>query len=301
MDKVPGPTEPTASVQGRFGKWVPPDGEIGIVRPRVVTYRRGEPRVMPTSREVPRHTQGEGAQHEVEAWMVNPDDLDDDCIRAAMTELSLDERQSINRLWFPRDRRLKIVSRVLRRRAIARHLPTTGQAKIVFSVGLFGKPEILSTAVDPPPRFNCTHTSGLVMCVTSRLLSVGIDVELVRSRLPFKSATGVLSAAEQESLDALPTNLQSPYFFRLWTLKESVAKASGCGLSTTLEESSFANLDDVGQVPAWNACLIGNEAARLASWYPTPSHCASLCVLAPTVATTVTIKVRWDDLREPIG
>lgn len=88
-------------------------------------------------------------------------------------------------------------------------------------------------------HFNISHCGGLAVCAFAAG-EVGADVEKpapFSQRLPGK----VLTADEREFLDCWGTDegKRQELFFRLWTLKESLIKHSGEGLSRPLDSFSF--------------------------------------------------------------
>jgi 4'-phosphopantetheinyl transferase len=100
------------------------------------------------------------------------------------------------------------------------------------------KPGLAGPAGDV--RFNLTHSEGLALLAVARALELGVDMERVRP-MP-----GALSLAQRFFAPEEISDLQSvwgtpdgePAFFRCWTRKEAVLKASGAGLRFPL--SAFA-------------------------------------------------------------
>jgi phosphopantetheinyl transferase len=80
--------------------------------------------------------------------------------------------------------------------------------------------------------FNLSHTDDRVLVAAGRVRHIGVDCEKLRL------VANVLEVAEEclapEELDwlrAVPANGQSEAFLRIWTRKEAVTKALGCGVS----------------------------------------------------------------------
>lgn len=92
----------------------------------------------------------------------------------------------------------------------------------------FGRP-FLSSEID----FNISHSGEYAVCAISDKGRVGIDVEAVRplNLLHFQS---YLTDEEWRAI----TKSRAPYntFYHYWTIKESVIKADGKGLSTPLSD-----------------------------------------------------------------
>lgn len=99
------------------------------------------------------------------------------------------------------------------------------------------KPVCLS---DPGLCFSLSHCEGLVACVVADG-PVGVDCESPRAFLR-GVAERVCSPAELEEILAAADSEEA--FCRHWTLKESLAKAVGTGLSLSLRRAAFFLADD---------------------------------------------------------
>lgn len=91
----------------------------------------------------------------------------------------------------------------------------------------YGKPYI-----DQHIFFNLSHSGRYVMCVF-HTEEAGIDIEEI---LPtdIHDFNSFFSEQEKKHIHSAPQPLKA--FFRLWTIKESVIKAEGKGLSIPLQE-----------------------------------------------------------------
>ncbi|MFL6674351.1 MAG: 4'-phosphopantetheinyl transferase family protein [Massilia sp.] len=180
------------------------------------------------------------ADNQVHLWLADPD-------QASLGELEARcypllgglERDKYRSFHFDKDRRLYLAAHALTRLVLARYtrLAPTG---IEFVHGPNGKPR----AQLPPPhtaiRHNLSHTEGLVGCVLARR-ECGLDIEALRP-LPALDAIAaqLCSAGELAQLAALGGAARERHFFRLWTLKEAYAKATGQGIGAGLRQVSFA-------------------------------------------------------------
>jgi len=88
-----------------------------------------------------------------------------------------------------------------------------------------GKPRL---RCHPGIHFNLSHSGPWVACAVHRG-PVGLDVEEVRDRNPLP-AERVLAPAELRRFAQLRPPAARAFFYRLWTLKESLLKAMGSGL-----------------------------------------------------------------------
>ncbi len=118
-------------------------------------------------------------------------------------------------------------------RACLRHVLSlyTGlpPSDLTFTTNACGKPSLANT---PSPAFNLTHSGGLGLIAVYAGTTVGVDIEHSRRKDKLAGiAARVFSQSELATLQSLPTESQPTAFYRLWTIKEAVLKAAGCGFS----------------------------------------------------------------------
>ena len=91
-----------------------------------------------------------------------------------------------------------------------------------------------------PIFFNLSHADNRMVIAVSSIRDLGIDIESMHKKRAFlKIANRYFAPDEIKSLNNLSTPLQASRFFELWTLKESVLKACGFGLSGNLSRARF--------------------------------------------------------------
>ena len=168
---------------------------------------------------------------EVHIWQVELDRL---ALHNEQTPaLSAEEQRRAERLYFERDRQRFVGRRVALRMILAEYLDMRpSQVQIV--VGANGKPFVAAGRADI--RFSCSHSSGLALVAISFGTDVGVDVERVRA-MPELDEMARLSFAEDEwrELQRMTGSARQRQFFRLWTAKEAVLKATGDGLRRQLD------------------------------------------------------------------
>jgi 4'-phosphopantetheinyl transferase len=199
--------------------------------------------------------------------------------------LSDDERGKAARFVFDDDRALFVTAHALLRHSLWR---ATGRTDWQFKVNGFGKPEIVETDGRPAVRFNISHSGALAVCSLSPRFEVGVDVEEVDESLSFEEiATTQFTPHERALLAACSGAARAHAFFRLWTLKEALAKGLGLGLSLGMNRYSFdldppslAVMADTDEAPA-----VHIEQRLLTS-----SYWASLAVLRPP---GIPLAVEW--------
>lgn len=220
---------------------------------------------------------------------------DSDLLAAYRALLSPEELARMNRFVFERDRLRHLVSRALVRVVLGRALGVAPQA-LVFGEGPQGKPTLLG-ADGTPVRglsFNLAHTSDMAVLAVMdtsadpdapERMDVGVDVETTERPAPLEVASHQFAPTEVQGLHALAAgDAQHERFWTLWTLKESLIKATGLGLSTPLARFGFLlDGDGIGL-----HCEPGTaEAAQpwwFGVWRPSARHMAALCVALPSPA-----------------
>jgi 4'-phosphopantetheinyl transferase len=105
--------------------------------------------------------------------------------------------------------------------------------------GTLGKP---SLAEHPDIHYNLSHADGITGCYIGKN-ECGIDVEGVRAYRP-KVMKRAFSETETALVENAPEAERDMIFFRLWTLKESYAKAIGIGVSYPLNTVEFSFRDN---------------------------------------------------------
>ncbi|KRF09962.1 hypothetical protein ASG93_18665 [Paenibacillus sp. Soil787] len=140
--------------------------------------------------------------------------------------------------------------------------------QIRFGMNAYGKPHLDGT---DSVYFNVSHSGDWVVCAIDSD-AVGIDVEKIHS-MDMQIALQFFSAAEYEQLMTLPSSHRLAYFFDIWTLKESLIKADGRGLSLALDSFSIHKQGSDIQL------IAGDEIAKyhFKQYEIDPSYKLSLC------------------------
>jgi 4'-phosphopantetheinyl transferase len=170
----------------------------------------------------------------IQVWVVCLSDHTCEAWRPLLTD---SEWAKAMRFRMPADQRRCAVTRGVLKALLSRYLdlPAT---EIVFTENQFGKPAIASQAL----QFNVSHSGDYCVLAFAQESPLGVDVEQIRSqRVVDELAQRVLSPAEYARFMALPDADRKQTFFEIWTLKESVLKGIGSGLSVAPEclEISF--------------------------------------------------------------
>ena len=171
-------------------------------------------------------------------------------LEAAADLLDEEEREKAARFKFDHHRRSYIASHDGLRRILANYVDEDPRA-LRFEAGEHGKPSLVGHDL----HFNLSHSYDYALVAVAGE-EVGVDIERIGpvDDLP-RLAQKSFSAAEIETLEALPAAQRNEGFFTCWTRKEAVIKALGEGLSHPLDafDVAFAPGEDA-RVLAFRGC-----------------------------------------------
>jgi 4'-phosphopantetheinyl transferase len=210
-------------------------------------------------------------------WL--PLDVDDTRLAELCGLLSADEAERASRFAFPELRSRFVAGRGQLREALA---AATGRDArgLVFIEGQNGKPALESGDVE----FNLSHSGGAgVVAISPAGCAVGVDIECIARK------TNIAGIAERffpredfEEIHALPEDDARRAFFRHWTTREAVMKATGLGMQLSPqrihvrfdggEGSARVEPRELDAFPShWHLTLLrddGEIAATLATPHP---------------------------------
>lgn len=212
---------------------------------------------------------------EVLVWMVQTDVIrvDDDVLDEV---LSPGELSRAGALVHPEDRRRWKLARYWLRALLARRLGTRPSA-LRFGSGHHGKPHLLNAT--RPLHFNASHSAGWLAVALCWTGEVGIDLEVVRPDFPsMEVAEEFFTPAERRQLRAAAEAWRQETFFRLWTAKEALMKATGLGVALPPEQIDV-RVDGRPGYASHPEFLLREES-------PSPGVRCALAVEAPAVAVT---------------
>ncbi|MDB5098781.1 MAG: phosphopantetheinyl transferase [Cyanobacteria bacterium RYN_339] len=138
--------------------------------------------------------------------------------------LAPEEEARRDRFVFPVHRHRFARGRGLLRQVLARELAIAPEA-VAFTYNAYGRPTVEGLA------FNVSHAENQLMIAVAAH-NLGVDIEAVRLLDDQRGvARTAFSAAELDAWLALSENERPQAFYRLWTRKEAVMKASGLGFA----------------------------------------------------------------------
>ena len=194
--------------------------------------------------------------------------------------LDAEEIARANRFHFEKDRNHFMVARGFLRVLLGRYLQIDPK-QLKFTYGAYGKPALPGEAL---LRFNMSHSHGIALYAFTEGRDVGVDVEYVRADFTSDDiARRFFSALEVENLCGLPAEERVASFFRCWTRKEAYIKATGRGLSQSLD--GF----DVTLGPGESAALLRTDAGPHEHWSMAnvevgPGYAGAVAVEGPITA-----------------
>ena len=111
---------------------------------------------------------------------------------------------------------------------------------VIITSNIYGKLELQNH----PIAFNLSYTNNLVVYAVTLGGDIGIDVEYIKKELDFIGLSSLVCSPEETPmfLDTKLTNsIKLQKFYNLWTIKESIVKAAGYGLSYPIKTIKTTN------------------------------------------------------------
>jgi 4'-phosphopantetheinyl transferase len=139
------------------------------------------------------------------------------------------------------------------------------------------RPVLTVKGARAPACVSLSHSGDVVMCGLAPSGLLGVDVERIRPRKHWEGlAEFALHPSELRRLVKLPDAARWPGFYRVWTLKEALAKALGVGLALPFNRISFDAQNRIESAPpgeefadgVWNFYTpqLGSGYAAAAAW-----------------------------------
>ena len=170
---------------------------------------------------------------EVHVWLV-PVRVYDAESGTLFGTLSEDEKARAARFMFAKDQRRFVTAHGALRLILAEYTGVD-PCELSFAQGENGKPGLCRPASDV--FFNLSHSGDYTLIGVTKRLRVGIDIEGTRSNIEYlELSRRLFSPSECAWLDSRPDPEQLTAFFRIWVVKEAFLKATGVGLSDSLNE-----------------------------------------------------------------
>lgn len=185
------------------------------------------------------------------------------------TCLSEEEQLRQARFVFAKHRASFAQAHTLKRLVLSFYEPTIQPSEWQFEKGPHGKPAVKQPY---PYRFNLSHSESSIAIAIAKT-EIGVDIELCRPLPHLESLVEtVFHPLEQRWLWRQASIERS--FFRLWTIKEAVLKATGAGLSQAPNQFLCEGLEGEPMVTASLAgttwCCISRQVGDYALSFAVP-------------------------------
>ncbi len=211
---------------------------------------------------------------------------------SAIDEALLDDDEQVRSRGFVRaqDRRRFVMAHVALRLFLGRCLGVE-HSSVRYERGINGKPHLMPGL--PSLEFNLSHSAGLGLIAVARDRSVGVDVEHVRDIPDAPNiADAFFSVEEQRNLRSVSSHERPGAFFRSWTCREALIKATGEGLGGLSDELDASHAGDSSSSPTRNGDPCGATSGWLSRDLPSPPGYAA----AGAVAMQGDTHPRWREL-----
>jgi 4'-phosphopantetheinyl transferase len=173
----------------------------------------------------------------------------------------------------PDTQRRHLLAHAALRRLLADKLNCAPQA-ITFALGPHGKPMVPSA----PIHFNLSHSGELALVALCEHAEVGVDIERIR---PVSNVLALakrfFTPGEYAELSSLGPAAQPDGFFKLWTQKEALLKATGLGIANGLKRFEVTNRNGGGLVQV-DGTPANSSAWTLFNWEPCAGHVSACAV-----------------------
>lgn len=154
----------------------------------------------------------------------------------------LDHIERIKAQRFVRDfeRRRYVISHGKLRQILASYLHHQSPEKIAFAVQDYGKPFLIDEE-NNGIKFNLAHSGNYLAVGVCHDCNIGVDIEVWTDTVDYVQILNLCFVdSERRFWYQLPSGQKQEFFYRLWTRKESFAKAVGLGLSLDISQVETA-------------------------------------------------------------
>jgi 4'-phosphopantetheinyl transferase len=142
--------------------------------------------------------------------------------------LASDEKKRLNQIKSTKRRHEYLLSRVTLRSVLASYLDSQNPSAIQIDIETSGKPKLRDNSMGL--YFNLSHTKGMILIGISHNRTIGVDIETIDGQRDIEGIAK--NFFHKNELTNVPTDetQKLKYFYKLWTLKEALAKANSRGL-----------------------------------------------------------------------
>lgn len=170
-----------------------------------------------------------------------PDEVSEERLQSQMEVLSSEELDRYHRFKYARHRHQYLAAHLLLRYTLGETIDIDPSI-LQFGRHPLGKPFLSAGMTSEPIDFSLTHTEGIVACAVSQH-RIGIDAEWTDRRYSENLVHNVLSPLERADVQSCLSEDRLRRFLEYWTLKESILKATGKGLTVSPSSLQFMIAD----------------------------------------------------------
>lgn len=200
--------------------------------------------------------------------------------------LDLLDKGELRRTWsfkFQKDRNAYIVAHGLLRSVLSLHFPIAPK-DWNFHESALGKPEQINFPGEM--YFNISHTRGMVCCALSRY-PIGIDIESIKAFDSFPVSILPISFKEINDINQPSHSTCSWRTAVCWTLRESLLKGTGEGISGLSKDLQFRL--DKGKIRLKSNSFSYLEQWQFVSYSIDDSYIVSISINPACIAPVVDI------------
>lgn len=175
------------------------------------------------------------------------------------------EKNKASRYRRSQDRQAYLLGKAL----LARHLENSGYSSKLLknlSYTMFNRPFIECIKGD----FNVSHSGRFVICAFSITAGVGVDIEKIQP-VNYSDFNNILNADDKNTIKNSPDRNHA--FFNIWSAKEAILKADGCGLVDDIHKLEIHSnkgifnkniyyLKELDIDPLYSACIASSSPIK---------------------------------------
>ena len=203
--------------------------------------------------------------------VINPTIADDRWKRLIALWATESDRAAAARYGAPAGAKRTLLGRALLR-GLVDDLVAGDARRCPILAGDGGKPYLHLPSGEPGPAVSISHSGDLIAAAATNLGPLGIDVERHRADRSFDRIAAFAFGERERRLASVSPRA----FYRLWTLREAMSKATGRGLAEAAD-----GVDRVPEHPATGAWRQEHETGLwfLAHLEPVPGYSLAVAVM----------------------
>lgn len=193
----------------------------------------------------------------------------------------------------PADQRRFLTGRVLARTVVGQRLGLApADVALDSTCPDCGKPHGRPRVVGSTLELSITHAGERVGLALIDGVPVGLDVEATSRNSGDELLRYTLSPAELATVEALPADDRGAAFFRYWTRKEAVMKATGLGLKLPLRSITLAPPGEPPRLLSATDGALDPNRTTIVDLSPGDGYLAALAVLTDDPVTVTELPWR---------